>query len=67
MSFLVIMRKYLNIDSPTLVNAIAKALRWIKDNKRVLPTELAVEYKEFFKYFNVNEKLHTEQDLVLLF
>ena len=67
MSFLVIGRKFMHVKAPMFSKTLAIALRWMEMNKKIVPPELAVEYKEFFNNLIIQEGLLVEQDLVQLF
>ena len=59
-SFLVIGRKFVHVKAPMFPKALAIALKWMEMNKKIVPSELAVEYKEFFNNLIIQEGLLVE-------
>jgi hypothetical protein len=51
MSFLILGRKFIHIESPYFATAISTALIWLDTNKKMTPLELTAEYKGFFDNF----------------
>ena len=67
MSFLIIGRKFVHVKAPMFPKALSTALKWMEMNQKVVPPELAAEYKELFNSLTIKNGLLVDQDFVQLF
>ena len=53
MSFLILSRK-IKSTNPEFANTVSFCLQWLEKNKYELPTEIAADYRDFFKEFEIH-------------